>query len=164
MSEENCEERKDVDEVEGQEISDPMEYEVTHESHEKDENYCDFIKDQSTLITPLTCTYHRGKIDVFSASKRQRAISHLAIKHKDKGKENMDKGEQKVKVRRSKIIKRTSQGPQFIDLDNDNEDKEMTTRLLLLDKDTKLREWKESLIWHNMSFTIKNRSIIISRR
>ena len=40
------------------------------------------------------------------------------------------------------MIKRTSQGPQFIDLDSDNEDKEMTTRLLLMDKDAKLREWE----------------------
>ena len=55
---------------------------------------------------------------------------------------SMDKGEQQVKVRRSKRIKRTSQGPQFIDLDSDNEDKEMNTRLLLLEKYAQLREWE----------------------
>ena len=72
---------------------------------------------------------------MFAAPKRKRAISPLAIKHKEKGKENMDKGEKHVKVRRSKRIKRTSQRPQFIDLDSDHEDKEMNTRLLLLEKD-----------------------------
>ena len=71
-----------------------MEHEVTHEIHEKDEKSCDFIKAQGTLITPLTRTYHRGKRDVLAASKRQRAISPLAIKQKDKGKEKMEKGEQ----------------------------------------------------------------------
>lgn len=70
-----------------------MEHEVTRESNEKDEKACDSTKDQGTLITPLTCTYHRGKRDVFAASKSQRAISPLTIKHKDKGKQNMDKGE-----------------------------------------------------------------------
>ena len=141
-SEENNEESKDDDEVKDQEINDPMEHEVTHESHDKDEKACDFIKDQHPLIALLTCTYHRGKIDVFATSKRQRAISPPAIKPKDKGKENMDKGEKEVKVRRRKRIKKTSQGPQFIDLDSDNEDKEMTTRLLFLDKDAQLREWE----------------------
>ena len=135
---ENSEGNEDDDEAKDQEISDPLEHELIHESHGKDEKACDFTKDQGTLITPLTCTYHRGKRDVFAASKRQRAISPPAIKHKDKGKEKMDKGEQHVKVRRSKRIKRTSQGPQFIDLDNDNEDKEMNTRLLLLEKDAQL--------------------------
>ena len=54
----------------------------------------------------------------------------------------MDKGEKQVKARRSERIKRTSQEPQFIDLDSDNEDKEMTTRFLFLDKDAQLREWE----------------------
>ena len=112
-----------------------MEHEVTHESHEKDEKACDTSKGKNTLIHPLTCIYHKSIRDVFSSSKRQRAISPPAIKHQEKGKEKMDKGEQ-VNVRRSKRIKRTSQGPQFIDLDSDNEDQEMNTRLLLLDKDT----------------------------
>ena len=48
----------------------------------------------------------------------------------------------KVKVTRSKRIKKTNQEPQFIDLDSDNEDKEMATRLLLLTKDAQLREWE----------------------
>ena len=52
----------------------------------------------------------------------------------------MEKGEEQVKVRRSKRIKKATQEPQFIDLDSDNEDKEMTTRLLLSDKDAQLRE------------------------
>ena len=54
----------------------------------------------------------------------------------------MDKGEQKVQVRRSKSIKKTSQGSQFIDLDSDNEDQEMKTRLLLLEKYAQLQEWE----------------------
>ena len=90
---ESSEGNEDDDEAKYQEISDPMEHEVTHESHDKDENDCDFTKDQGTLITPLTCTYHKGKRDVFAASKRLRAISPLAIKHKDKGKAKMDRGE-----------------------------------------------------------------------
>ena len=79
---ENSEGNEDDNEAQCQEINDLMEHEVTHESHDKDEKACDFIKDQGTLITPLTCTYHRGKRDVFSASKRKRAISPPAIKHK----------------------------------------------------------------------------------
>ena len=54
----------------------------------------------------------------------------------------MDKGEQKVQVRRSKRIKNISQGSQFIDLDSDNEDQEMRTRLILLEKDAQLQEWE----------------------
>lgn len=50
----------------------------------------------------------------------------------------MEKGEQQVRVSRSKRIKRTSQGPQFIDLDSDTEDKEMNTKFLLLEKDAQL--------------------------
>ena len=38
------------------------------------------------------------------------------------------------------MIKKTSQGSQFIDLDSDNEDQEMKTRLLLLGKDAQLQE------------------------
>ena len=54
----------------------------------------------------------------------------------------MEKGEKQFKVRRSKRIKRTSQGPTFIDLDSHTEDKEMNTRLLLLEKDAQLQEWE----------------------
>ena len=54
----------------------------------------------------------------------------------------MDKGEKQVKARRSERIKRTSQGPQFIDLDSDTKDKEMNTKLLLLEKDAQLQEWE----------------------
>ena len=46
------------------------------------------------------------------------------------------------KVRRSKRGNKAAQEPQFIDLDSDNEDKEMTTRLLLLTKDAQLKEWE----------------------
>ena len=62
------------------------------------------------------------------------------IKHQDKGKGKVDKGEQKVQVRRSKMIKNTSQGSQFIDVDSGNEDQEMKTRLLLLENDAQLQE------------------------
>ena len=127
-----------------------MRHEVIDGSHGKNEKACDNTNGHSndgdtvktTMITPLTCTYHKGKRDVFASSKRKRAISSLAIKPKDKSKENMERGEQQVKVRRSKRIKKTNQEPQFIDLDSDNEDKEMTTRMLLLTKDTQLREWE----------------------
>ena len=105
---EKSEGNEDDNEAQGQEISYLMEHEVTHESHDKDEKACDFTKDQGTLITPLTCTYHKGKRDVFAASKRKRTISPTAIKQKDDGKENMEKCEQQVKVRRSKRIKNTS--------------------------------------------------------
>ena len=134
-----------------QESSDPMRHEVTHGSHGKNDKAGDNnSKVQSngentfktTIVTPLTCTYHRGKRDVFAASKRQRAISSQAIKPLDKGKEKMKRSEQQIKVRRSKRIKKTSQEPQFIDLDSDNEDKEMATRLLLLTKDAQLKEWE----------------------
>ena len=54
----------------------------------------------------------------------------------------MERSEQQVKARRSKRIKKTTQEPQFIDLDSENEEKEMTTKLLLLDKDAQLREWE----------------------
>ena len=47
----------------------------------------------------------------------------------------MERSEQQVKARRSKRIKKTTQEPQFIDLDSENEDKEMITRLLLSTKD-----------------------------
>ena len=40
------------------------------------------------------------------------------------------------------MIKRNSQRPQFINLDSDNEGKEMNTRLLLLEKDEQLQEWE----------------------
>ena len=79
---------------------------------------------------------------MFAASKRKRAISPPTIKHKDEGREKIDKCEQQVKVGRSKRIKRTSQGPQFIDLDSDNEDKVMNTRLLLLEKYAHNQEWE----------------------
>ena len=46
------------------------------------------------------------------------------------------------KVRRSNRGEETTQEPQFIDLDSDNEDKEMTTRLLLLPKDAQVKEWE----------------------
>ena len=45
-------------------------------------------------------------------------------------------------MRRSKRFKKSTQEPQFIDLDSDNEDKEMTTRLLLLTKVAQLKEWE----------------------
>ena len=50
-------------------------------------------KTKAMMETPLTCTYHRGKRDVFVASKRQRAISSPAIKPKDKAKGNMERSE-----------------------------------------------------------------------
>ena len=117
--------------------------------HSKDKGVDDNTKGHNqdkdttkTIITPLTCTYHRGKRDVFAALKRKRATSSLAIKTLDKGNENMERGEKQVRVRRSKRIKKTTQEPQFIDLDSDNEDKEMTTRLLLLTKYAQLKEWE----------------------
>ena len=45
-------------------------------------------------------------------------------------------------MRRSKRIKRATQEPQLIDIDSDNEDKEMITRLILLTKDAQLKEWE----------------------
>ena len=112
-----------------------MDHQVTRESHDKDEKSCGTSKGKNTIISPLTCTYHIGRRDVFATSKRKKAISPPAIKHQDKGKGNMYKSEQKVQVRRRKRIKNTSQWPQFIDLDSENEDQEMRTRLLLLEKD-----------------------------
>ena len=97
---ENNEEDIDDDDGKDQEISDQMGHEVTHEGHSKNERACDITTYQGndgntskTIITPLKCTYHRGKRDVFAASKRQRAISPPAIKPKEKGKERLDKGE-----------------------------------------------------------------------
>ena len=119
-----------------------MDHQVTHESHDKDEKSCGTSKGQNTIISPLTYTYHRGRRYVFVASKRKNSISPPSIKHQDKGNGNMDKGEQKVQVRRIKRIKNTSQGPQFIDLDSENEDQELKTRLLLLEKYGQLQEWE----------------------
>lgn len=72
-----------------------MEHQVTREIHDKYVKACGTSKGKNTIINPLTCTYHRGRRDVFATSKRQRAISPPAIKHQDKGKGKMDKGEQK---------------------------------------------------------------------
>ena len=80
---------------------------------------------------------------MFAASKRQRAISSQTAKTMDKGKEKVEKVEQKVQVRRRKRIKNTSQGPLFVDLDSDNEDQEMSTKFLLIDKDAQLQEWEK---------------------
>ena len=95
-------EDNDDEDAKDQESSDSMKHEVTHGSHGKNEKYGDNNKGQSndentfktTIVTPLTHTYHKGKRDVFFASKRQRAISSQAIKPLDKGKEKMEKGEQ----------------------------------------------------------------------
>ena len=46
-------------------------------------------------------------------------------------------------MRRSKRIKKNIQGPEFIDLDSYKEDEEMTTKMLLLDKDAQIREWEK---------------------
>lgn len=50
--------------------------------------------------------------------------------------------EQKPPIKRSKRIKKASQGPLFFDLDSDNEDQEMNTKLLLLEKYAQLQEWE----------------------
>ena len=55
----------------------------------------------------------------------------------------MENVEQRVQVRRSKRIKKTSQGPLFVDLGNENEDQEMSNKLLLLEKDAQLQEWEK---------------------
>lgn len=89
---------------------------------------------ETPIIAPLSCTYHRGKRDVFATSKRQRSIPSQNTKALDKGKEKMKSVEQKAPVRRSKRIKNASQGPLFVDLDSDNEDQGMHTKLLLLEK------------------------------
>ena len=52
----------------------------------------------------------------------------------NKGKQNMEKGE------KGNRGKQTKQKPQFIDLDSDNEDEEMATRILLQRKDAQIRE------------------------
>ena len=61
----------------------------------------------------------------------------------EKGKETMKGVEKKTQVQRSKRIKNASQGPLFVDLDNDNKDQEMSTKLLLLEKDAQLQEWEK---------------------
>ena len=45
-------------------------------------------------------------------------------------------------VKKGKKIKLSTQKPQFIDLDNDTEDEEMATRLLLQSKDSQIKEWE----------------------
>ena len=79
---------------------------------------------------------------MFATSKRKRATPFQTTKTLDKGKEKMENVEQKVQVRRSKRIKKTSQGPLFVDLDNDNEDQGMSANFLLLEKDAQLLEWE----------------------
>ena len=98
---------------------------------------------KTTIITPHTCTYYRGQRDVFATSKRQRAISPQAIKTMDKGKKKVGNIEQQGKVRRSKRLKKTTQGPEFINLDSDEQDEEMTTKMLLLEKYAQIKEWEE---------------------
>ena len=90
---------------------------------------------KTSITTPHICTYYRGQRDVFAASKRQGAISSQAIKGVDKGKKKIERNEKQGKVRRSKRLKKTNQGPEFIDLDSDEHDEEMTTKMLLLEKD-----------------------------
>ena len=80
---------------------------------------------------------------MFAASKRQRAISSKNTKELDKGKEKMKSVEKKTQVRRRKRIKNASQEPLFVDLDSDNEDQEMSTKLLILEKDAQLQEWEK---------------------
>ena len=80
----------------------------------------------------------------------QGAISSQAIKGVDKGKKKIEINEQKEKVRRSKRLKKTTQGPEFIDLDSDEQDEEMTNKMLLLEKDAQIKEWEEDFerAWH----------------
>ena len=79
---------------------------------------------------------------MFAASKRKRAISPQAIKIVDKGKKKVGNIEQQGKVR-SKRLNKTTQGPEFINLDNDEQDEEMTTKMFLLEKDAQIKEWEE---------------------
>ena len=97
---EGSEENEDDNDAEGQDNSDQTEHKMVDGEHRKDKGVDDNTKGHSqdkdttkTIITPLTCTYHRGTRDVFAASKRQRAISSPTIKPLDKGKENMERGE-----------------------------------------------------------------------
>ena len=58
----------------------------------------------------------------------------------DKGKQKMEKGE------RGKRSRQTKQKPQFIDLDSDNEDEEMTTRILFKRKYAQIREMERDFV------------------
>ena len=89
---------------------------------------------RTSFTPPHTCTYYRGPRSVFVASKRQGADFSQAIQTIDKG---------KIKLRRSKRLRKTTQGPEFIDLDSDEQDEEMTTKMLLLEKDAQIKEWEE---------------------
>ena len=118
------------------EISDQIEHVISKEDHDKGKGDDDNTKGHShdedttkTSITPLTCTYQRGSRQVFAASKRQGTLSSTSAQRLDNGMENMGKG------KKGKKGKKTTQNPRCIDLDNDNEDKEMATRLLLQTKD-----------------------------
>ena len=46
------------------------------------------------------------------------------------------------KDKKGKGGKQTTQKPQFIGLDSDNEDEEVATRLLLQSKDAQIKEWE----------------------
>ena len=84
-------------------------HEVIDRDHSKDKGTNDNTKghnqDKDTtksIITPLTCTYHKGTRQVFFASKRKGALPFASTPKLDKGKENMEKGKHQVKVRISK--------------------------------------------------------------
>ena len=89
---------------------------------------------QMKLIKPFPLTYQRGERHVFAAFKGQGTMPSSSAQRLDKGKEKL-KGDNK-----GKGGKKTTQKPQFIDLDSDNEDEEVATRLLLQSKDAKIRE------------------------
>ena len=84
----------------------------------------------------LPLTYQRGSRQVFSASKRQGTLPSTLAQRLDKGKEKTKKD------KKFKGGKKTTQKPQFIDLDSDNEDEEVAARLLLQSKDAQIREWE----------------------
>ena len=88
------------------------------------------------LIKTFPLTYQRGERHVFVAFKGQGTMPSSSAQRLDKGKEKL-KGDNK-----GKGGKQTTQKPQFIDLDSDNEDEEVATRLLLQSKDAQIREWE----------------------
>ena len=75
---------------------------------------------------------------MFSTSKRQGAMPYTWTKKLEKGKEKVTIGDKKGKHQ-------TKQEFQFINLDNENEDEERVTSILLQSKDAQIRDLQRNL-------------------
>ena len=119
---------------------------------------------KTSITIPHICTYYRGQRYVFAASKRQGTVSSQAMKGVNEGKKKIERNDQQENLRRSKRLKKTTQGPEFIDLDSDEQDEEMTTKMLLLEKYAQSKNGRKILKEHNVSFSTIKMNTSTSRK